>query len=481
MCPGNSLDEMKDPIMACKAASDPDTMCMHQAMQEPDKKQFVEAMKKEARDQFENGNFAVMHKSKLPKGAAVLPAAWQMKRKRDTKTQRAKKHKAHLNIDGSRMKKGIHHDETHAPVASWNSIRLPLTMTAVHKWHTKQLDFASAFPQVPADRDIHMKIPKGFELDQGDPTNHVPQLHKNVHGQKQAGRAWNKDPVNKLVKELKFVQSKTDECAFYRGSTMCVLCTDNSVLAGPDKAKTNQIIKEMQKAKLNITVEGDLEDFLGINIDRRKDGTTNLTQPHLIDQILKDLHLEDENVTTKDTPASSSKMLRRHTDSEPFDGSFNHRSVIGKLNYLEKGGRSDASYIVHQCARFSTDPKTEHAQALRWLGRCLKATRHRGTILKPAKGKDMEVCVDADFSGNWHAKESWDRDTARSQHGFIVMCAGCPLLWKSQLQAEIALSSTESEHTGLSCALRDAMPTMELLKACPISNSGSPLQSVRRQ
>jgi hypothetical protein len=66
---------------------------------------------------------------------------------------------------------------------------------------------------------------------------------------------------------------------------MCVLCTNDSILAGPDKAETNQIIKEMQKVKLNITVEGDLEDFLGINVDRRKDGATNLTQPHLIDQI----------------------------------------------------------------------------------------------------------------------------------------------------------------------------------------------------
>jgi hypothetical protein len=36
-------------------------MHMHQAMQELEKKQFVEAMKKEVRDQFENGNFAVMH------------------------------------------------------------------------------------------------------------------------------------------------------------------------------------------------------------------------------------------------------------------------------------------------------------------------------------------------------------------------------------------------------------------------------------
>jgi hypothetical protein len=33
-----------------------------------------------------------------------------------------------------------------------------------------------------------MKIPKGFELDQGDSADYVPQLHNNVYGQKQAGR-----------------------------------------------------------------------------------------------------------------------------------------------------------------------------------------------------------------------------------------------------------------------------------------------------
>jgi hypothetical protein len=39
-----------------------------------------------------------------------------------------------------------------------------------------------------------------------------------------------------------------------------------------------------------------------------------------------------------------------------------------------------------------------------------------------------------------------------------------PIVWKSQLQQEIALSSTEAEITGLSYALREAIPIIELLK-----------------
>jgi hypothetical protein len=118
----------------------------------------------------------------------------------------------------------------------------------------------------------------------------------------------------------------------------------------------------------------------------------------------------------------------------------------------------------------------EHAQAIQWLGRYLKGTRDKGTILCPVKDKDMvEIYVDADFAGNWDSNETWDRDTARSRHGYIISYAGCPIIWKSQLQTEIAKSSTESEYTGLSYALRDAIPMMELLKG--MKTLGFPIRS----
>ena len=103
--------------------------------------------------------------------------------------------------------------------------------------------------------------------------------------------------------------------------------TTDSILAGPDKAERNQILKEMKK-KVEVG-RWLLEDFLGIKISIARKMVQSFTQSHLIDQILKDLRLDDENVTTKDTLApSSSKILQHHTDSsEPFDGSFNYRSV----------------------------------------------------------------------------------------------------------------------------------------------------------
>ena len=166
----------------------------------------------------------------------------------------------------------------------------------------------------------------------------------------------------------------------------------------------------------------------------------------------------------KETPSKVSEVLHSGANDAPFENSFHYRSIIGKLNYLEKATQSDISYITHQCARFTSKPEMIHAKAIRWIARYLKGTKERGFIMSPDTTKGLEVYVDADFSGNWHKKDSADVATARSRHGYVIKYMNCPIVWKSQLQHEIAFSSTESEYTGLSYALREVIPIMGLLQ-----------------
>jgi len=114
-----------NPLTAFKAtSSDPDAMYLHQAMREPDRDEFLKAMRKEVDDQMRNGNFSIVLRSGVPPNKSILPAVWSMKRKRDIKTNKVKKWKARLNIDGSRMKPGVHYDQTYSPVVSWSLRRL---------------------------------------------------------------------------------------------------------------------------------------------------------------------------------------------------------------------------------------------------------------------------------------------------------------------------------------------------------------------
>ena len=134
-----------------------------------------------------------------------------MRRKRDITTREIKKHKARLNIDGSRMVKSRDYDLTYAPVAKWATIKLLLGLTPIQNWHTVQLDYVLAFTQAPVERELYMKIPKGFEVEGGKNEDYCFKLHKNTYGQKQAGRVWNKYLVTKL-KKIGFQQSVVDEC-----------------------------------------------------------------------------------------------------------------------------------------------------------------------------------------------------------------------------------------------------------------------------
>ena len=72
--------------------------------------------------------------------------------------------------------------------------------------------------------------------------------------------------------------------------------------------------------------------------------------------------------------------------------------------------------------------------------------------------------MDADFAGLYAAENPEDPISVKSRTGYLIKFSGCPLLWVSKLQTEIALSTLHSEYVALSQSLRDLLPTKELLK-----------------
>mgnify|MGYP006144094731 FL=1 len=277
-------------------------------MRQPDAKDFLKAVHEEFAGMLSNQILSFIELTRVPPGTTVFPAVWAMKRKRRVKSREVYKWKARLAFDGSRQVEGIHYNQTYAPVASWETIRLLLAMVLKNKWKTRQLDYVLAFPQAPAERELYMKIPKGIRVDSD--VEYVLKVEKNLYGQKQAGRVWNQHLVQKLIQNVGFRQSEVDKCLFYKGKTMYVLYTDDSILAGPDDQELDDIIGQIAEAGLDITEEENgLEDFLGVNITEAPEGGYHLTKPQLIEQILTDLNLQGEDVKIWDTPALSTMVL----------------------------------------------------------------------------------------------------------------------------------------------------------------------------
>jgi hypothetical protein len=455
-----SIDHM-NPI-ALAASTDPDIMYFHEILNEPDKEEFLKAMQNEINGHNENQNWEVIPRSQVPAHCKILPSVWAMRRKRRLSDGKVYKWKARINVDGSKQTYGVDYWETYAPVATWATIRSVMMLAAQQNWKTKQLDFVQAYPQAPAQTEMYIEIPKGCVVD-GPSTKWALRVKNNIYGQKQAGRVWNDFLIHGLTTKLGFTQSQNDPSLLWKGKYIIIIYTDDTIITGPDEKVIDQLIQEIGTV-FKITHSETVSDFLGVRIDRDEtNGTVSMTQPLLIQSIINDMGFND--ITNgREFPTLSSKILLRHQDSPPHNEKWHYRGIIGKLNYLEKSTRPDISYAVHQCARFMENPKEEHSKAVKAIVRYLIATKDRGLICTPNESS-IECYCDADFAGNYHISEAENEiDTARSRTGFVIKYAGCPLMWASRLQTEIALSTTESEYISLSTALREVIPIINLIK-----------------
>ena len=149
--------------------------------------------------------------------------------------------------------------------------------------------------------------------------------------------------------------------------------------------------------------------------------------------------------------SASSTPLGSNPDGEPtMDEPWNYHSIIGMLLYLTTNTRPDYALAVSQAACFSHDPKQSQATAVKTIVRYLKRTHAKGMIVRPTGVLSLEDYVDASFAGNYAVEPARNPVSVKSRTGIIIFLAGCPLIWKSQIQSSIALSTFHSEYVGLS-------------------------------
>eukprot|EP00804_Cyclotella_cryptica_P029900 CCRYP_010797-RA/>CCRYP_010797-RA protein AED:0.38 eAED:0.47 QI:0/-1/0/1/-1/1/1/0/98 len=83
-------------------------------------------------------------------------------------------------------------------------------------------------------------------------------------------------------------------------------------------------------------------------------------------------------------------------------------------------------YAVHQVAKYSR-PRQEHDEAIVYIVKYLKATRHIGLCFKPDTSKGFQFYCDADFAGNWNKEfAETDPGTAKSRSGWVVFMQPAP-------------------------------------------------------
>nr|GFB51238.1 retrovirus-related Pol polyprotein from transposon TNT 1-94 [Tanacetum cinerariifolium] len=122
-----------------------------------------------------------------PDGIKPLTLKWLFKNNHDEENTIIR-NKTRLVVRGYKQVEGIDFEESFAPVARMEAIRIFLVYVA-HKGFTMyQMDVKTAFLHGSLKEDVYVCQPEGF-ID-ADYPSHVYKLKKALYGLKQAPRAW---------------------------------------------------------------------------------------------------------------------------------------------------------------------------------------------------------------------------------------------------------------------------------------------------
>jgi len=450
-------------IHALKAKKyDEDNPHFHEAMHSKHSNEYKAAMELEVAALQKEKTWNEILRSQVPEGSKVLPLTWVFKLKwYPDGTPR--KFKARLCVRGDKQTEGVDYFEKYAPVVSWSTVRMLMTLTARENLKTRLVDFTNAFAQATLKENVYVELPTMFDSPNGPEM--VLKLNKSLYGLVQAPLSWY-NHLSKGLEEVGFEQSDNDPCLFFGNGMMVLVYVDDCIFFGKDTKVIDDVIEQLRQ-RFELTVEDvqkdatvDVFSYLGVQVTIDKQGVVTFRQQGLTQKILKYCGMDECN--KKWTPAST-VPLGTDLNGQRFDAKWEYATAIGMLLYLSSNSRPDIQYAVHQCARFTHAPKQSHQQAVMRICHYLKATEDKGLSFKPSNELTLDCYADADFAGLYNVENHSDPVCVKSRTGFVLLLGGCPLFWSSKLQTEIALSTTEAEYIVLSQAMRALLPLRSLL------------------
>jgi vacuolar-type H+-ATPase catalytic subunit A/Vma1 len=126
-----------------------------------------------------------------PHDKNVIGTKWIFKNKLNENGE-VIRNKARLVCKGYAQQEGIDFEETFAPVARLEAIRMFLAFSSFQHIKVHQMDVKSAFLNGDLEEEVYIEQPEGFIL--GNDEKLVCRLKKALYGLKQAPRAWYSRP-----------------------------------------------------------------------------------------------------------------------------------------------------------------------------------------------------------------------------------------------------------------------------------------------
>ena len=376
-------------------------------------------------------------------GEQILDCMWVYTYKLD-QHHHLLKCKARLVVRGDQQRH-ITTQDTYASTLAIRSFRLLMAIAAYHDLELLQYDVSNAFLHADIDRDIYMRMPRGYRK-----PGTILQLNKALFGLRISPLLWQKKFTSSL-KKLGFKSIPHEPCCMIKGKVIVFFYVDDVVIAfyKREQQAAQDVVDQLQK-EYTFTGGRDLQWFLGIEVIRdRQAKKIWLSQRAYVNKISR---LVDKKDLRHDTPMSTVELQPRTGLATPAEIN-RYQKKIGSLLYAAVTTRPDVAFATSRLARFLANPGQIHHDAADRVLLYLQSTANMA--LKLGGGEGFEVASDASFADN-----TLDR---KSSQGYAIKLFGGMIAWRANKQETVTTSTTEAELLALSQVAKEAMFTKMLL------------------
>ncbi|GKE97804.1 retrovirus-related pol polyprotein from transposon TNT 1-94, partial [Tanacetum coccineum] len=223
---------------------------------------WIEAMQEEL-NEFER--LEVWELVPRPDKVMVITLKWIYKVKLD-ELGGILKNKARLVARGYRQEEGIDFEESFAPVARLEAIRIFLAFAAHKNMVVYQMDVKTAFLNGNLREEVYVSQPDGF-VDPDNP-NHVYKLKKALYGLKQAPRAWY-DMLSSFLISQDFSKGSVDPTLFIRKEGKELLLVQvyvDDIIFAASTPELCDLFAKIMCSKFKMSMMGKISFFLGLQI-----------------------------------------------------------------------------------------------------------------------------------------------------------------------------------------------------------------------
>jgi len=381
-----------------------------------------------------------------------VPFTWVFKLKQIDGDGKRFLHKARCCLRGDKQTPFVdfNPDNTYAPVAAHETIRLLISYAASHNLILEGADISNAYLYGKMDIPILMEQPTNSTQVQERP-GHLAILQMSLYGAKQAGELWG-SLLNSTLMEWQFKPSNVDARLYFfrRGPSFVIMAiVVDDIAFASNSRELLEDFKVKLAAQFDIKLFGKLSSFIGWKVEQGPSGI-KISQGAYARNLLDRHGMSHANVVH--TPLPEDADFLPAYDGEPtldHEGHSEYRSIIGGLIYLTSSTRPDLCFPVSVLARHLHAPTERHWTLLKRIMRYLIFTMQYGLHF-PSKEwteSSLGASVDADWGGCY--------ETRKSTTGFLLTVNGAPIHWRSRRQTVVALSSAESEYIALSSCAKD--------------------------